>query len=89
MERAYAAKQTALEGQSFKYLDIFERQLLEHKLAQKEFYDTKDQEDKENEKNKPAYFRDHKLEPRSSDANFDEGKPLSKKAEDSKAWKNL
>lgn len=38
MARAFSEKQRAMEGQSFKYLDIFEQQAREHKQAQKEFY---------------------------------------------------
>ena len=33
-------KQKAIDSGNFKYLDIFEKQLREHKQAQKEFYET-------------------------------------------------
>jgi hypothetical protein len=33
MEKRLAEKQSALEGQSFKYLDIFDKQMREHKQA--------------------------------------------------------
>jgi hypothetical protein len=33
MQRAYHEKQRSLENQSFKYLDIFDRQMREHKQA--------------------------------------------------------
>ena len=33
MERVFTEKQSAMEKQSFKYLDIFEQQSREHKLA--------------------------------------------------------
>lgn len=101
MERVFHEKQTALERQSFKYLDIFEQQMREHKQAQREFYETQAEEDMENDKNKPAFFREHKNqingnEPKSSDKAFDSvaeemqgGRRLSKKAEDVKAWQNL
>lgn len=45
MERAFHQKQQSLEQQSFKFLDIFEQQMREQKQAQKEFYETRDQED--------------------------------------------
>ena len=69
----------------------------EHKLAQKEFYENQKEEDDEHDANKPAYFRKKKAahqgnEPKSSDCKFDEAteeRPLSKKAEDAKAWANL
>ena len=99
MQRAYHEKQRSLENQSFKYLDIFDRQMREHKQAQKEFYENQKEEDDEHDANKPAYFRKKKVahqgnEPKSSDGKFDEAavneeRPLSKKAEDAKAWANL
>jgi hypothetical protein len=44
----------------------------EHKLAQKEFYDAKAQEEDEADKNKPAFFQQKRktnadVEPKSSD----------------------
>ncbi len=73
----------------------------EHKQAQQEFYENQKEEDDEHDANKPAYFRKKKAnhqgnEPKSSDGKFDESvvasseeRPLSKKAEDAKAWANL
>ena len=57
MERVLHERQSSLEGQSFKYLDIFEQQMREHKQAQKEFYEAKAQEEDEADKNKPAFFQ--------------------------------
>ena len=72
MEKRLAEKQSALEGQSFKYLDIFDKQMREHKQAQKEFYEAKQREEEEAEKNKPAFFQSKgksklQAEPSSSD----------------------
>jgi hypothetical protein len=39
----------------------------EHKQAQKEFYDTQEQEEKEADANRPAMFRKQQQEPKSSD----------------------
>lgn len=64
----------------------------EHKQAQKEFYDTQEQEEKEADANRPAMFRkQQQQEPKSSDNQFDdpEARKMSKKAEDTKAWQNL
>jgi len=64
----------------------------EQKQARKQFYEEQDQEEKELDKNKPAFFRNAKhSEPNSSDTSFDfNGHTLhGKKAEDARAWQNL
>jgi hypothetical protein len=62
----------------------------EQKQVYKEFYENEKQEEDANDANKPAYFRPKKaIEPASQDLKLDEDRPLSKKAEDAKAWANL
>ena len=57
VEQELNVKQRSLENTNFRYLDIFEKQMREHKQAQKEFYDTQEQEEKEADANRPAMFR--------------------------------
>ena len=57
VEQELNVKQRSLENTNFRYLVIFEKQMREHKQAQKEFYDTHEQEEKEADANRPAMFR--------------------------------
>lgn len=53
----FGEKMQALAKPNFTYLDIFEQQMKERKQAQDEFYQEREQQDTEYEKNKPAMFR--------------------------------